>query len=55
MISPQNLTITCAVVGLRGQEGALLRRVLPWSPGLFLVMCLVVMAQSRAVLSWMLP
>ncbi|MGW4312473.1 L-lactate permease [[Kitasatospora] papulosa] len=55
MISPQNLTIACAAVGLAGREGDLLRKVLPWSLGLLLVMCLVVTAQSTAVLGWMLP
>lgn len=55
MISPQNLTIACAAVGLEGREGDLLRKVLPWSVGLLLVMCLVVAGQSSAVLGWMLP
>ncbi|WP_328317787.1 L-lactate permease [Streptomyces sp. NBC_00388] len=55
MISPQNLTIACAAVGLKGQEGDLLRKVLPWSLGLLLVMCLIVTAQSTALLDWMLP
>ncbi|WP_327683620.1 L-lactate permease [Streptomyces sp. NBC_00467] len=55
MISPQNLTIACAAVGLAGKEGDLLRKVLPWSLGLLLVMCLIVTAQSTAVLGWMLP
>ncbi|MGH4029929.1 L-lactate permease [Actinomycetota bacterium Odt1-20B] len=55
MISPQNLTIACAAVGLAGKEGDLLRKVLPWSLGLLLVMCLIVVAQSSAVLGWMLP
>ncbi|MFF0364899.1 L-lactate permease [Streptomyces fungicidicus] len=55
MISPQNLTIACAAVGLAGREGDLLRKVLPWSLGLLLVMCLVVVGQSTAVLGWMLP
>ncbi|MBL1285797.1 L-lactate permease [Streptomyces sp. For3] len=55
MISPQNLTIACAAVGLAGREGDLLRKVLPWSLGLLLVMCLIVMAQSTVVLGWMLP
>ncbi|MFJ8825813.1 L-lactate permease [Streptomyces sp. NPDC102467] len=55
MISPQNLTIACAAVGLAGREGDLLRKVLPWSLGLLLVMCLIVFAQSTAALSWMLP
>jgi lactate permease len=55
MISPQNLTIACAVVGLAGREGDLLRKVLPWSLGLLLVMCLIVVGQSTPVLGWMLP
>ncbi|MET7854660.1 L-lactate permease [Streptomyces avermitilis] len=55
MISPQNLTIACAAVGLAGREGDLLRKVLPWSAGLLLVMCLIVAGQSSPVLDWMLP
>lgn len=55
MISPQNLTIACAAVGLAGKEGDLLRKVLPWSLGLLLVMCLIVVGQSTFVLGWMLP
>ncbi|MDX3643257.1 L-lactate permease [Streptomyces sp. MB09-02B] len=55
MISPQNLTIACAAVGLAGREGDLLRKVLPWSLGLLLVMCLIVVGQSRPALEWMLP
>ncbi len=55
MISPQNLTIACAAVGLAGREGDLLRKVLPWSIGLLLVMCLIVVGQSSPVLEWMLP
>ncbi|MEV7795666.1 L-lactate permease [Streptomyces sp. NPDC087512] len=55
MISPQNLTIACAAVGLAGREGDLLRKVLPWSAGLLLVMCLIVVGQSSPVLGWTLP
>jgi lactate permease len=55
MISPQNLTIACAAANLPGEEGMLLRKVLPWSIGLLLVMCLIVVGQSTPVLSWMLP
>ncbi|MEF3119361.1 L-lactate permease [Streptomyces chrestomyceticus] len=55
MISPQNLAIACAAVGLAGREGDLLRKVLPWSLGLLLVMCLIVVGQSTDVLGWMLP
>ncbi|MGA4841516.1 L-lactate permease [Streptomyces sp. G45] len=55
MISPQNLTIACAAVGLAGKEGDVLRKVLPWSLALLLVMCLIVVGQSTAALGWMLP
>jgi lactate permease len=53
MISPQNLAIGAAAVGLAGQEGELFRRVLGWSLALLLVMCVIVLLQSTAVLSWM--
>jgi lactate permease len=55
MISPQNLTIACVAAQLPGSEGVMLRKVLPWSVGLLLVMCVLVYLQSTAVLSWMLP
>jgi lactate permease len=55
MISPQNLTIACATVGPAGREGDLPREVLPWSLGLPLVMCVIVVGQSTPVLGWMLP
>jgi lactate permease len=53
MISPQNLAIGAAAVGLAGQEGELFRRVLGWSIVLLLIMCVLVLLQSTAVLSWM--
>jgi lactate permease len=53
MISPQNLAIGAAAVGLAGQEGELFRRVLGWSLILLLIMCVLVLLQSTAVLSWM--
>ena len=52
MISPQNLAIGAAAVGLGGREGELFRRVLGWSIGLLLIMCVLVYLQST-VLSWM--
>ncbi|MFB9685540.1 L-lactate permease [Amycolatopsis plumensis] len=55
MVSPQNLTIACVAANLPGEEGKLLRKVLPWSVGLLLVLCLIVWGQSTAALSWMLP
>ncbi|TCO62655.1 L-lactate permease [Actinocrispum wychmicini] len=55
MISPQNLTIAAAAAQLPGSESAMLRKVLPWSIALLLVMCLLVVLQSGSVLGWMLP
>ena len=53
MISPQNLAIGAAAVGLGGQEGDLFRIVLKWSLLLLLIMCVLVLLQSTSVLSWM--
>ncbi len=53
MISPQNLTIAATAVGLVGRESDILRKVLPWSVGLIIVMCLLVGLQST-VLSGMM-
>ena len=53
MISPQNLAIGAAAVGMAGQEGELFRKVLKWSLLLILVMCALVYLQSTAVLAWM--
>jgi lactate permease len=53
MISPQNLAIGAAAVGLAGREGDLFRKVLVWSLVLVLVMCVLVYLQSTAVLEWM--
>ena len=53
MISPQNLAIGAAAVGLAGQEGELFRKVLKWSVLLVLIMCVLVYLQSTAVLDWM--
>jgi lactate permease len=55
MISPQNLAIGAAAVGLAGREGDLLRRVIGWSIVLMLVMCVIVYLQSTSLLSWMVP
>jgi len=53
MISPQNLAIGAAAVGMAGQEGDLFRKVLKWSLLLILLMCVLVYLQSTAVLDWM--
>jgi len=55
MVSPQNLAIAAAAVGLAGREGDLFRRVLAWSLLLLAVMVGLVVLQSTAVLSWMVP
>lgn len=54
MVSPQNLTIAATAVGLLGREASILRRVIGWSLGMLVVMCLLVGLQST-VLSWMVP
>jgi lactate permease len=53
MVSPQNLAIGAAAVGLAGQEGELFRRVIGWSLALLLVMCVIVYLQSTSLLHWM--
>ena len=55
MISPQNLAIGAAAVGLAGHEGDLLRRVLGWSLAMLLLMCILGYLQSTDVLGWMVP
>ena len=55
MISPQNLAIAAAATGLVGREGDLFRKVVGWSLGFLLLMCVLVYLQSTPVLSWMLP
>jgi lactate permease len=55
MISPQNLAIGCAAVGLAGKEGDIFRAVLKWSLILMLLMCVLAYLQSISLLSWMVP
>jgi lactate permease len=55
MVSPQNLAIAAAAVGLEGREGELFRRVIGWSIGFLVFMCVLVFLQSTSVLSWMVP
>jgi lactate permease len=55
MISPQNLAIAAAAVGMSGREGDLFRRVILWSLLFILLMVVVVVLQSTSVLSWMVP
>jgi lactate permease len=55
MISPQNLTIAATAVGIVGRESELFRKVVGWSVGLLLVLCVLIYLQSTPVLGWMLP
>jgi lactate permease len=49
MISPQNLAIGAAAVGLAGEEGDLFRRVLGWSLVFLLLMAVLVLLQSTVL------
>jgi lactate permease len=53
MISPQNLAIGAAAVGMGGDEGVLFRKVLGWSILLVLIMCVLVTLQNSPLLDWM--
>jgi lactate permease len=55
MVSPQNLAIAAAAVGMAGREGDLFRKVLGWSLILLALMAVIVVLQSTAVLGWMVP
>ncbi len=55
MISPQNLAIAATSVGLAGHESIILRRILPWSLGLLVFLCLVVGLLATPILGWLLP
>jgi lactate permease len=53
MISPQNLAIGAAAVGMAGEEGELFRKVLKWSLIMIAIMAVLVLLQSKSVLDWM--
>ena len=55
MVSPQNLAIAAAAVGLAGREGDILRKVLLWSLVLLAFMCVIVGLQATPLLDWMVP
>ncbi|MFG2585967.1 L-lactate permease [Streptomyces malaysiensis] len=55
MISPQNLAIGAAAVGLAGREGELFRRVLAATAVFVPFLCVLVYLQSTPLLSWMVP
>ena len=53
MISPQSLTIAATAVGMIGKESEIFRKVVLWSLGLLLLLCVLVYLQSTPLLSWM--
>ncbi|MEV4674905.1 MULTISPECIES: L-lactate permease [Actinomadura] len=55
MVSPQNLAIAAAAVGLDGREGDIFRRVVLWSLLFLAGMCLLSGLQATGVLGWMVP
>ena len=55
MVSPQNLAIAAAAVGMNGKEGDIFRRVVVWSVLFLLLMCILSGLQASPVLSWMVP
>lgn len=55
MISPQNLAIAATSVGLAGHESVILRRIIGWSVGLLVFLCLMVGLMATPVLGWLLP
>jgi lactate permease len=53
MISPQNLAIAAAAVGLNGREGDIFRRVIVWSLVFLVLLCALSALQASPLLSWM--
>lgn len=54
MISPQNLAVAAAAVGMAGKEGDIFRKLVGWSLGILACFAVLVVLQS-SVLSWMVP
>ncbi|CAM2812272.1 L-lactate permease [Prescottella defluvii] len=55
MLSPQNLSVAVAAVGLAGSEGVILRKLIGWSLGLLVFLTIIIYLQSTPVLGWMVP
>ncbi|MET8983588.1 L-lactate permease [Streptomyces sp. NPDC004539] len=53
MLSPQNLAVAAASIGMAGSESLIFRKVLGWSLGLLLGFAALVYLQSTPVLDWM--
>ncbi len=54
MLSPQNLAVAAAAIGIVGKEGDIFRRLIWWSLGMLAAFTVLVYLQST-VLSWMVP
>jgi len=55
MISPQSLSVASTAIGIPGAESAILRRMIPWSLILLVLLCVLSGLMSTPVLSWLLP
>ncbi|HEX8507942.1 MAG TPA: L-lactate permease, partial [Propionibacteriaceae bacterium] len=55
MLSPQNLAVAAAAVGMTGKEGDIFRKLIGWSLALLAFFIVLVWLQSTAVLGWMVP
>ncbi|MGO4189614.1 L-lactate permease [Pseudarthrobacter sp. TAF60_1] len=55
MLSPQNLAVAAAAVGLAGREGDIFRKLIGWSLALLVLFTALVFLQSTPILGWMVP
>ncbi len=55
MLSPQNLAVAAAAIGMEGSEGTLLRKLAGWSLVLLVLITVLVLLQSTPILGWMVP
>lgn len=55
MISPQSLSVASTAIGLPGAESAILRRMIPWSLVLLVMLCVLSGLMSTPVLGWLVP
>ena len=54
MLSPQNLAVAAAAVGMAAKEGDIFRKLIGWSLALLAFFTVLVVLQAT-VLSWMVP
>lgn len=55
MLSPQNLAVAAAAVGMAGKEGDIFRKLIGWSLGMLVLFTGFIYLQSTPILSWMVP